>query len=104
MTNNLSKKATISKGYDKFLTLCYAEKSRAGLKELLDFFLTIEERNVIATRVLLVRELLKDEKTQRQIAKELGISIAKITRGSNMLKALDEAVQQKLLQKLVDEQ
>ena len=92
----------IAKGYDKFLTLCYTEKSKAGLEGLLDFFLTFDEREALATRILLVRELLKGEKTQREIAAKLGISIAKITRGSNMLKTLNDKIKQELIEKIVD--
>jgi TrpR family trp operon transcriptional repressor len=103
MTSDLTRKKLIEQGYNEFITLCSEESSKGNLKEILDFFLTFEERKVIATRVLLIRELLKGEKTQRQIAAELGISIAKITRGSNMLKLLSDEVKQMLMQKMVGE-
>ncbi|MGD9107848.1 MAG: trp operon repressor [Gammaproteobacteria bacterium] len=100
--SNLQRQKLMAKGYNKFLTLCYTEKSKAGLKALLDFFLTFDEREAVATRILLVEELLKGEKTQREIAAKLGISIAKITRGSNMLKTLNNKIKQELIEKIVD--
>ena len=49
---------------------------------------TQEEKESIATRCLIVVELLKQEKTQRAIAEYSHVSIAKITRGSNELKRM----------------
>ncbi len=39
-------------------------------------------------RYLIIKELLQKKKPQRQIAKDLNVSIAKITRGSNELKRM----------------
>ncbi|HSX11390.1 MAG TPA: trp operon repressor [Chlamydiales bacterium] len=77
-------------GWWGFLELCSGVKGAEALNELLWLFLTHEERADIATRFLIVRELLKGEKTQREIAKDLGVSIAKITRGSNYLKTISK--------------
>ena len=74
--------------WNRFITLCKQTESSEQLGQLLHAFLTPEEREQIALRVELVKELLRQEKSQREIAKELKISIAKITRGSNMLKSL----------------
>jgi TrpR family transcriptional regulator, trp operon repressor len=76
-------------GWNDFLKLCQHAKSKTELEELLRCFLTAEERNDIALRIELIAELLKGKKTQREIAKNLRISIAKITRGSNILKEVD---------------
>lgn len=73
-------------GWQGFLNICLAAKNREELKELLWLFLTPEEQKDIATRYLIVQELVRGEKTQREIAKDLDVSIAKITRGSNFLK------------------
>lgn len=76
----------LKNGINGFLDLCLHCKDRKALDELLTFFLTQEEKTNIANRFLITNELLKNEKTQRDIAKKLKVSIAKITRGSNELK------------------
>jgi TrpR family trp operon transcriptional repressor len=73
-------------GWQKFLSLCQEGESTQQLDELFNLFFTIEEKETLAMRILLVKELLKGAKTQREIAQDLNISIAKITRGSNALK------------------
>lgn len=73
-------------GWRSFLKLCRAAKGEKELDELFWLLLTPEERKDISTRILIVKELVRGEKTQRQIAKDLKVSIAKITRGSNFLK------------------
>jgi TrpR family trp operon transcriptional repressor len=77
-------------GWRGFLRLCSEAEGPQALDELLWLFLTPEERTDIATRYLIVRELLKGKKTQREMAKDLGVSIAKITRGSNFLKMISK--------------
>ncbi|MBX7067329.1 MAG: trp operon repressor [Parachlamydiales bacterium] len=77
-------------GWRLFLELCRKAGSEKALNELFQLLLTPEEREDIKTRVLIVRELVKGQKPQRQIAKDLGVSIAKITRGSNSLKVIKE--------------
>lgn len=73
-------------GWSKFIELCRTEKNETKLEALFDFMLTTQEKENIAMRYLIVRELLKEQQTQREIAKHLNVSIAKITRGSNELK------------------
>ena len=80
------------RGWQHFLELCQKARSLNELNELFQFLLTPEERDAMATRVELVSALLKAEKTQRDIAAELGISIAKITRGSNALKVISDSL------------
>lgn len=76
--------------WNAFLSLVGQCKSDKELDELFELFLTIEERRDIAKRVILVRELLEEKLSQREIADRFGISIAKITRGSNALKIISE--------------
>ena len=76
----------LKKGWDGFLQLCLRTQDEALLQSLLELLLTADERNDLAMRYLIVKELLAGEKTQRQIAQDLNVSIAKITRGSNELK------------------
>lgn len=74
------------KGLHGFIQLCLASKDEKTLSALFELFFTAEERADLAMRYLIVKELLSEEKTQREMAKELNVSIAKITRGSNELK------------------
>ncbi|MEM9243135.1 MAG: trp operon repressor [Pseudomonadota bacterium] len=84
-------------GWASFLKLCHHSTSIKQCDAIFHLLFTAEERDQLADRVLLVRELLKGEKTQRQIAADLNISIAKITRGSNQLKETNEDVKQHFL-------
>jgi TrpR family trp operon transcriptional repressor len=77
-------------GLQELIKLCLASNDEQVVGALWDFFLTPEEKENLAMRYLIVKELIKAEKPQRQIAKDLNVSIAKITRGSNELKRLDK--------------
>lgn len=89
------------KGWRLFLKLCLISKDEKMLSELLDLFLTPEEIASIETRTLIVKELLKENLTQRQIADDINVSIAKITRGSNELKRISEKLKQFLQENLL---
>jgi TrpR family trp operon transcriptional repressor len=90
--------------WQKFLSLLIECKNAAKLETLLNFLLTHDERDMIATRLLLTEELLRKEKAQRAIAADYEISIALITRGSNELKRLTEQQRQELKTLLIKEQ
>lgn len=79
-------------GWRRFLELCLKTGSRDELDALLEAFLTSTERQEIAYRALIFRELLSEKLTQREIAQTLPVSIAKVTRGSNNLKTIDPIV------------
>lgn len=83
-------------GWRRFLELCLKTRSRKELDALMGAFLTHTERKEIAFRALIFRELLNGEKTQREIARDLPVSIAKVTRGSNNLKTIDPEVRSAL--------
>ena len=83
---------TKKQGWQHFLALCRKAKSSDELNDLFQLLLTSEERDAMSTRVELISALLKGEKTQREIAADLGISIAKITRGSNALKVIPNSL------------
>lgn len=86
----------------EFRKLCLLIKDKTTCSLLFDLFLTPEERTDLEMRVLIVKELLKGEKTQRQIAKDLNVSIAKITRGSNELKRTNPKLLMYLKEKLLE--
>lgn len=73
-----------------FLALCLKTKNTDELEKLLDCFLTIDEKEDIANRYLIIKYLLENKVTQRDMSEKLNVSIAKITRGSNALKSIDE--------------
>lgn len=83
-----------------FLNICLVTKTNKELEQIFEIFLTSEEKENLALRYAIVRELLKQEKTQRQIAKDLNVSIAKITRGSNELKRLPAKLKEYLKKNL----
>jgi TrpR family trp operon transcriptional repressor len=80
---------TNKEGWDKFISLCQALDSPKNLSSLFDLLLTPQEIESIALRCLIIKELLEEQRPQREIAKKLKVSIAKITRGSNEIKRMD---------------
>jgi len=75
-------------GLNEFSNLCLSAKDDKFISQLFDLFFTSEERNDLAMRYWIIKELILGEKTQRQIAEDLQVSIAKITRGSNEIKRM----------------
>lgn len=64
---------------------------KLSLKELelwFDLLLTRAEQADISDRIEILRGLLKDEEPQRALSDHLGVSISKITRGSNALREM----------------
>ena len=76
--------------WKNFVALCSKFNTSDHVADLFELFLTRAEQDDIAMRYRIVRTLLTGKKTQRQIAKDLSVSIAKITRGSNALKIAPE--------------
>ncbi|MFT3742109.1 MAG: trp operon repressor [Gammaproteobacteria bacterium] len=91
---------TLDTGWKSFLKLCLAIQEERTLALFLELMLTPEEKQNLATRYLIIQALLKEEQTQREIAKDLNVSIAKITRGSNELKKLDKRLLELLKSRL----
>ena len=88
------------KGWSDLLHLCRGTQSNSQLDALFKLLLTLDEQEQLGTRVELLRALLKGDKTQRQIAEDLQISIAKITRGSNALKTIPKSLRDYLSEEL----
>lgn len=82
----------VKKGWKQYLHWCHQAADEKQLDALFDLVLTPEEKSDIATRCLIIKELLTQEASQRDIAKNLNVSIAKITRGSNELKRMKAAI------------
>lgn len=77
-------------GWQDFIKLCAKINSSEELRELFDLFLTIEEKETLASRYLIIKALLDGNFTQREIAEKCKVSIAQITRGSNALKIISQ--------------
>ena len=92
--------ATNQNGWQYFLKLCFSAPDEKILSELFNVLLTHEERASLETRCLIIKALLLKEKSQRTIAQELNVSIAKITRGSNELKRISAKIKNYLQENL----
>lgn len=78
-----------SDGWNQFIDLLKIAAKKNKLQDVCEFLFTHEEKEQIATRVEITHALLAAEYSQREISDSLGVSIAKITRGSNALKTID---------------
>ncbi len=89
-----------SEGWLLFLKLCLDIESPEELAQMLELFLTIEEKKQLGARFLILKALLEDEITQREIAKNFHVSIAQITRGSNALKQISPTLKKFLKERM----
>ncbi|HLB52401.1 MAG TPA: trp operon repressor [Chlamydiales bacterium] len=87
-------------GWLAFVTLCAKLNSSEEFKKFFDLFLTIEEKEILGRRFLIVKALREGKLTQREIADHFKVSISQITRGSNALKIIDSSLG-KILDKLL---
>lgn len=87
-------KKNIDSGWQQLLTWCMNVENEQQLSSLFELLLTPEEQLDISKRCLIIRELLAKNYSQREIAKNLNVSIAKITRGSNEIKRLPPEILQ----------
>ena len=87
-------------GWKAFVTLCSKLDTPEEVKKIFDLFFTIEEKETLGRRLLIVKALREGKRTQREIADDFNVSISQITRGSNALKIIDSSVG-KILDKLL---
>ncbi|QVL57049.1 MAG: trp operon repressor [Simkaniaceae bacterium] len=87
-------------GWRKFLDLMVEMEDPKELDELTRLLFTPEERDAISKRIRIIEELMKEKKTQREMAADYNLSIAKITRGSNALKDVSLKMKRFLKKKL----
>lgn len=87
-------------GWQEFIDLNTKIRSPEDLKKFFDLFLTIEEKEILASRFLIIKALLEQKLTQREIAAEYKVSIAQITRGSNAIKIIDPEMKKTLIELL----
>ncbi len=73
-------------GWEGFCQAILDCKNIEELDVFLDVFMTISEKEAIIRRFALVKELITTKKSHREIAKDLNVSVANVTRGSNLIK------------------
>lgn len=73
------------------IKLLQRQQDADALQVLMGVLLTQEEREAVGTRLAIMRALLAANESQREIARRIGVSIAKVTRCSNYLKTLSDA-------------
>ena len=76
--------------WNKFLENCNASSTIKELEQFLNIILTPAEFDKIAARYQILSKLIHSNKTQRELAKELNVSIFNIARGANQLKKITE--------------
>ncbi len=94
------KNAMEQQRWQQLLMLIQHQQSLAELDGVLHLLLSHDERQAISGRLAIIRALLEGKQSQRQIAADLAVSIATITRASNSLKLLTEAERTQLLASL----
>ena len=87
-------------GLRAFIELCRSFKEKEELEELFDLFFTLDEKEVLGNRYHILKALLDEKLTQREIADTLNVSISKITRGSNALKIISHHLREALKKKM----
>lgn len=93
------RKDLIGTALDEFYSVAAETDDKFFFRQLFECLTTANEREELAMRWQLSKEI-KQGKTQREIAKKLGLSLCKITRGSKELKKSDSALD-KVMEKFV---
>lgn len=86
--------------WQQFIELLGQAVQENKIEALLSMFLTPDERTSLGLRVQIIRELLDNQRSQREIQQYLNTSAATITRGSNMLKTVEPETLQWVSDKL----
>lgn len=86
----------VNNDWQYFVNNCYNQDSIKELATFFDIFLTISEKDELSKRFSIIKELLKGVKTQREIARDLKVSIANVSRGANVLKSYPENIKELL--------
>ncbi len=85
----------MEKNWQSLIRVIRILKSDNELSLLLDFLFTLEEKRQLSNRYALAQQMVLAQKSQREIAKDLGVSISTVTRCSNALKLLPDEIKQK---------
>ncbi|MCH9631607.1 MAG: Trp operon repressor [Chlamydiia bacterium] len=87
-----------------FLTLCSSSSDMQKLDEFFELIFTKEEHETIEKRLVVIKKLLEEKTTQREISKKYKVSISSITRGSNALKIVSDELKGSLKKTLLLEE
>jgi TrpR family trp operon transcriptional repressor len=82
-------RAIKQKYWKMFLELCLQTESTSRLEDLFNLFFTIEEKEHLSSRMRIIKALLDQKLSQREISEKMKVSISQITRGSNALKTIN---------------
>ena len=75
-----------SSDWQSFVAQCHQFEDVKDLETFFDVFLTLSEKDELVKRFNIVKELLQSNKTQREISRDLKVSIANVSRGANVIK------------------
>ena len=75
-----------SSDWQGFVAQCHQFEEVRDLGVFFDVFLTLSEKDELVKRFNIVKQLLQSNKTQREIARNLKVSIANVSRGANVIK------------------
>ncbi len=87
--------------WENFLRNCQSFNSIDELEKFFNLVLTQAEFEKIAARYQILSELIYTQKTHRELAKDLDVSIFNITRGANQLKKIPPE-QKQLIKKSIE--
>ena len=82
--------------WQSLIKLLAQTNSEVEMSQLLAFLLTPEEKVQLSKRLRLTQLMAFSTLSQREIAKQLNMSISTVTRCSNALKSLPKAAKDKL--------
>jgi len=77
-------------GWKMFLDVCFEAKQSSCLEQLFNLLLTEEEKEHLSSRMQIIKALLNQKLSQREISDKMKVSISQITRGSNALKIISD--------------
>lgn len=77
-------------GWSRLLRACRDLNRTDDFDRFFDLIFTPEEKIALSARIMIFKGLIDQKRTQRDLSKDLGVSIAKITRGSNAIKRASE--------------
>lgn len=78
------------------LGLLKKQKDVETLDKLFRVFFTADEIEMASSRFRLIGMLLEGTFSQRDIAQRLSVSLATVSRGSNLLKTVDDDIKKKI--------
>jgi TrpR family trp operon transcriptional repressor len=90
----------VDEEWRRLLDFCVKLKTQKNFKEFFDLLFTMEEKEDLSKRMQVIRLLLKQEMPQREIAKNINVSIFMVTRGSNALKIATTGIKELFKQEL----